>query len=186
MATYTQTQAFRDSMPPPGMGSTPESILAYLYAKDPLPIMNNPRLIRTFGKELPLPTKPHQFITVALPTEKTELQKLKKTIDNIRYKYMDNAFLTVEMFSGQLKKENLHIHILKNGIYNKTKLIRDMSRKFNVAVNFVNVKKSTKLTDYENRLAYLKGEKSDELKKENCELDKKWREDNGFRQIYNL
>ena len=129
---------------------------------------------------------PHQFITIALPTEIYALEKLKKIIDNLSYPYLDQALLTVEMFSGELKKKNLHIHILKKGIYNKTKLIRDMSRKFKVLSNFVNVKKGTKESDYRNRLSYLNGEKVDELKKENCELDRLWREDNGFAQIYCL
>lgn len=131
-------------------------------------------------------TYPHQFITVALPTENYELNKLKSIINNLTYPYLEGALLTVEMFSGELKKKNLHIHILKKGIYNKTKLIRDLSRKFKVASNFVNVKKSTKESDYRNRLAYLNGEKVDELKKRNCELDAVWRHENQFQQIYTL
>jgi len=131
---------------------------------------------------------PHQFITVALPTENYALPytELKNIITNLNYKYLDGAFLTVEMFSGELKKENLHIHILKKGIYNKTKLIRDLSRKFKVAVNFVNIKKGTKESDYINRRNYLNGEKQSELKKENSEKDKLWRTAMGFAQIYCL
>ena len=124
-------------------------------------------------------------VTIALPTEKTDLNKLKKVISKLNYEYLENSYLTVEFYSG-LKKENLHIHILKQGIYNKTKLIRDLSRKFKVSDNFVNVKKGTTETDYYNRLNYLEGNKHDELKKENCELDREWREKNGFEQIYYL
>lgn len=145
-------------------------------------------LIRRFHIEyrFAIEDKKHQFITVALPTETTDLDQLKKRIQSLDYKYLDGAYLTVEYFSGELKKRNLHIHILKTGIYNKSKLIRDMSRKFKVAVNFVNVKKSTKESDYQNRLNYINGEKISELKKENCDKDREWRDQNGFQHIYNL
>lgn len=160
------------------------SIVEYLYKQDPSSCTS--AFLQKYGKELVRPEYKHQFITIALPTENYALSKLKKIINNINYTYLDNAYLTVEMFSGELKKKNLHIHILKKGIYNKTKLIRDMSRKFKVCDNFVNIKKGTKESDYLNRLAYLNGEKVDELKKENCDLDRIWRDNNGFQQIYTL
>lgn len=133
-----------------------------------------------------IPDHKHQFITIALPTENYALDQLKSVIDNLEYSYLENAYLIVENFSGITKKENLHVHILKQGIYSKTKLIRDMSRKFKVLPNFINVKKGTKEKDYLNRLQYINGEKQSELKKENHELDRKWREENGFQQIYSL
>lgn len=170
-------------LPKECQSGTLSSIVEYIYNKDPSSCSS--AWIKKYGKELAIPTFKHQFITIALPTEKTDLSKLKKVISKINYEYLENAYLTVEFYSG-LKKENLHIHILKQGIYNKTKLIRDLSRKFKVSDNFVNVKKGTNKKDYENRLAYLKGEKKDELKKENCELDREWREKNGFQQIYYL
>lgn len=132
------------------------------------------------------PDRKHQFITIALPTENYALSELKKVISELSYSYLQNALLSVENFSGELKKENLHVHILKTGIYSKTKIIRDLSKKFKVAPNFINIKKGTKETDYMNRYHYLHGEKLSELKKENCELDRIWREKNGFRHIYNL
>lgn len=132
------------------------------------------------------PDHKHQFITIALPTENYELSQLKNVIQNLNYSYLQNAKLVVENFSGELKKENLHVHILKSGIYSKTKIIRDLSKKFNISPNFVNVKKGTKESDYLNRLHYINGEKQSELKKENCELDRVWREKNGLQQIYTL
>jgi len=160
------------------------SIVEYLYKQDPG--LCTSAFLQKYGKELVRPDFKHQFITVALPTENYALDKLKKIISNINYEYLEGAFLTVEMFSGELKKENLHIHILKKGIYNKTKLIRDLSRKFKVAVNFINIKKGTKESDYNNRLNYLNGVKQSELKKENSEKDKLWRTAMGFAQIYCL
>jgi len=132
------------------------------------------------------PDRKHQFITIALPTENYALSELKKVISELSYSYLNNAKLVVENFSGELKKENLHVHILKHGIYSKTKIIRDLSKKFRVAPNFINIKKGTKEIDYMNRLDYINGEKVSELKKENCELDRVWRDQNGFSQIYNL
>lgn len=150
------------------------------------PIEHNSRYMNTLGQMIPQKTFKHQFITIALPTEKTDLRKLVRTICNIQYDYLKDSILSVENFSGELKKENLHIHILKHGIYSKTKIIRDMARKFKVAPNFINIKKGTTEQDYLNRLHYINGEKLDELKKENCLLDQEWRRQNDIEQIYYL
>ena len=161
-------------------GSTLEAIAEYMYETDP-ESCSKAFLRLPMCRALVRPQKKHQFITVALPTEKINLVKLKKTISKLNYEYLENGYLTVEFYSGK-QKENLHLHILKDGIYNKTKLIRDMSRKFKVSDNFVNVKKGTTESDYYNRLSYLRGEKVDEQKKENSELDRIWREKNDIQQ----
>jgi len=149
-------------------------------------LVANHRYMNTLGQMIPVPQFKHQFITIALPTEKTELQRLIRTILNLNYDYLTDALLSVEMFSGELKKENLHIHILKQGIYSKTKIIRDLSRRFKVAPNFINVKKGTTQKDYLNRLHYINGEKDDQLKKENVILDREWRIQNNIEQLYYL
>lgn len=131
------------------------------------------------------PDHKHQFITIALP-QSYPLEEMKKVLPRLTNCYLQNAYLSIENFSGELKKENLHIHILKQGIYSKRKIIRDLSKKFKIPLNFINVKKGTKESDYQNRLHYINGEKQSELKKENCELDRKWREENGLAQIYIL
>jgi hypothetical protein len=141
--------------------------------------------MKLYGKLIPLKKYKHQFITIALPQE-YDIKKLLKTISSLSYPYLKDSWLSVENFSGELHKENLHIHILKKEIYSKTKIIRDLSRKFKIAPNFINIKKGDSESDYLNRLHYINGEKQDELKQENAELDKQWRINNDIKQIYNL
>ena len=125
----------------------------------------------------------HQFITVALPNEYC-LSTLKKNLINISYSYLNNALARVENFSKS--GENLHIHILKKGNYQKSKIIRDLSRTFKVAPNFIDVVSSKSSVKYFNTLAYIKGEKKDDEKMENVMLDQKWRLDNEIDEIYYL
>jgi len=165
--------------------SSLSSIVEYWYRQDPSACSE--AWINKYGKELEIPSVKHQFITVSLPTEKTDLEELKKKISSLSYKYLENALLSVEYFSGKKgTNKNLHIHILKKGMYTKNKIIRDMMSKFKLAHNFINVKKGSTQTDYDNRYNYIHGDKSTELKKKNCELDREWREKNGFQQIYYL
>ncbi len=125
----------------------------------------------------------HQFITVALPNEYC-LSTLKHNLMNISYSYLTNALARVENFSNV--GENLHIHILKKGNYQKSKIIRDLSRTFKVDKNFIDVVSSKSTVKYFNTLRYIKGEKVDEEKMENVELDKQWRQDNYIDEIYYL
>lgn len=129
------------------------------------------------------PEHKHQFITIALPNT-LGIIELKKKIYQLTYKYLEGAMLTVENFSAS--GENLHVHILKEGVYSKTRIIRDLARKFKIDENFVDVRLGKRVSDYQNRLAYIKGEKSDELKKENCQKDQEWRTQNGLEHIYIL
>lgn len=126
----------------------------------------------------------HQFITVALPNSYS-LPVLVNQIENkLKYDYLVGAFVRIENFSDT--GENLHLHILKDGIYSKTKIIRDLSRKFKVEKNFINVKSSNKEIDYENRKNYIFGNKKDDEKQLNVEKDIQWRINNDINEIYNL
>ena len=127
-----------------------------------------------------------QFIRIGLPND-YDLGKLKKIITSkLKYNYLDKAYLTVESFSGKDNKKNLHIHILKEEIYSKTKIIRDLANKFNVAPNFVEVQKGEEVQVYEARLKYMKGEKKDQDKVNNVALDTEWRDENNIQHLYIL
>jgi len=126
----------------------------------------------------------HQFVTVALP-QNTDLPQLVDTIKNkLRYDWLIGSYIRIENFSDT--GENLHLHILKDGQYTKSKIIRDLSRKFKITPNFINVKSSNKEVDYENRKNYIFGNKKDADKLENVEKDKIWRKNNDINEIYNL
>lgn len=143
--------------------------------------------IRRWRLESFFPTEDisHQFITVALPND-YDLNNLKKIIENgLQYQYLDTALARVESFSDGGKR-NFHIHILKKGNYQRRKIVRDLSRKFKIEENFIDVISGKSSEKYHNRLAYIHGDKKDESKKADVELDIKWRIDNGFAEIYNL
>jgi len=147
--------------------------------------LSNPEFMRRIGHNIPSKALKHQFITIALP-QTTNLPQLVSTIHSLSYSYLSDAMLTIENFSGELHTENLHIHILKKEVYSKTKMIRDLSKKFRVSNNFINIKLGKTEKDYMNRLHYINGEKQSEVKTSNSVLDKQWRTDNDLEQIYYL
>jgi len=137
------------------------------------------------GHLFPQETIPHQLITVALPNN-YDLNALKNILESgLQYQYLDTALARVERFSDG-GKHNLHVHILKKGNYQKSKIIRDLSRKFKVKPNFIDVRSSKSSVKYHNSLNYIHGEKIDEAKLADVELDMIWRQENGFAEIYSL
>ncbi len=150
----------------------------------PLQDCNFARLCSIFKCTHLLATKKHQFITVALPND-FDLLHLKTLITKkLKYGYLKGGYARIEYFSD--KGENLHVHILKLGIYSKTKLIRDFAKKFGVLENFVNIQKGSEETDYQNRVNYIHGIKDSEDKMLNVAQDQEWRLINGIDEIYNL
>lgn len=129
------------------------------------------------------PEKKHQFITIALPKD-LGIMQLKKYIYSLDYKYLQGVLLCCEFFSEV--GENLHVHILKHGVYSKTRIIRDLSRKFKIEENFVDVRLGKRESDYENRYAYITGDKESESKQANVYLDREWRKQNGLQDLYTL
>ncbi len=124
----------------------------------------------------------HQMITLALPNE-FEISKILKYISKPHSYLVDNAVLAIERFSDS--GENLHVHILKKGNYSKSKIIRDMSKKFKIQSNFVDVRYGIDKSIYQKRLQYVQGEKT-EKKELNVEKDKIWRKDRNLKDYYNL
>ena len=125
---------------------------------------------------------PHQFITIGLPND-YPLDNIKKYIAK-PHAWLSGATLSVEYF--RKNGEHLHIHILTEKPYNKSKAIRDLSRKFKVAVNYIDVRRSNSTGDYNNRRNYIRGDKQDTEKLECVEKDIQWRKDNSFENYYVL
>lgn len=125
--------------------------------------------------------KPHQFITVALPND-YPLKKILKYLEK-PHKWLV-GWISIERYSKS--GENLHLHILKEGNYTKTKIIRDLARRFKVDSNFIDVRRGTEPTDYNNRLSYIKGDKMATEKMEHVAKDKQWRQENNLRDYYNI
>lgn len=125
--------------------------------------------------------KPHQFITVALPND-YPLKRILKYLEK-PHKWLV-GWISIEKYSKS--GENLHLHILKEGNYSKTKIIRDLARRFKVESNFIDVRRGTEPTDYNNRLSYIKGDKMATEKMEHVAKDKQWRQENNLRDYYNI
>lgn len=141
------------------------------------------RMCRSFELYDLIQDRPHQFITIALPID-YDIKRLKKQLSKTWCKWSSGAKCVVERYSKS--GDNLHLHVLKEKIYSKTKIIRDVSRKFKIEKNFVDVRSSTKIQDYNNRSKYIEGTKSDEEKCMNVDKDKEWRHQNDIEEIYYL
>jgi len=139
------------------------------------------RLFRDFGCGDLLNDKPHQFITVALPND-YPLKKILKYLEK-PHKWLV-GWITIEKYSKS--GENLHLHILKEGNYSKTKLIRDLARRFKVESNFIDVRRGTEPTDWNHRLSYIKGDKMATEKMEHVQKDKEWRIENKLKDYYHI
>lgn len=124
----------------------------------------------------------HQFVTIGLPND-YNLGKIKDYI-NKPHKWLSGAVLSVERF--RKNGEHLHIHILTTQPYNKHKVIRDLSRRFKVTRNYIDVRRSNSTADYNNRSNYIKGNKSSTEKSELVKKDVEWRQENGFENYYIL
>lgn len=119
------------------------------------------------------PDKPHWFITIALPNDREPVEMVDITKGLSRHTYMTNYIFSIEFYSKS--GYNQHIHILVSGSkVNKTKCIRDFSRKYEVSANFIDVKYSKRQSDYDNRENYIKGIK-DDSKMESVQKDREKR-----------
>lgn len=138
---------------------------------DSNPRITNKDLVKSkLGIHVPHIEKPHWFITIALPNDRNPVDMVDITKNLSKHAYMANYCFSIEFFSKS--GENQHIHILVWGSkVNKTKTIRDFSRKYDVSANFIDIKHSKKAQDYANRLNYIKGNK-DETKMESVSQDR--------------
>jgi hypothetical protein len=135
---------------------------------------------------------PHQMITIALPKD-YDLTKLHHKMCGVAYhnrtgvpkKWLIEAIASVEYFSkNHPDGGNLHIHLLKKGNYQKSKIIINLSAYYGVEPNFIDCKAGTYQEDYNNRRNYILGQKQLKDKIEYNILDKEWRKENGLMDIY--
>lgn len=125
-------------------------------------------------------TKPHLFITIALPSLPSEIEsKREKVLEHlaklrsIKYKYLKEktAHFCFEFnsFDKKLKvlKHNYHIHFLvatKIKNFNRARIIRDFSRLFKVEPNFIDVIYHNSIELFEKRFQYIQNQKQNSEK----------------------
>lgn len=120
----------------------------------------------------------HTMITIALPKlsndrdEKREvvLETVQKCREVHNYRYMSDKTIlfSLEFYSLEKKlkvlKDNFHVHMLVKGKYAKfdrKRIIRDLSKKFKVEANFVDVKYHSSPELFSTRQNYIKGTKQE-------------------------
>jgi len=123
-------------------------------------------------------TKWHTMITIALPKlpEERDVKReiILETIQRCRevhqYRYMSDKTIlfSLEFYSLEKKlkvlKDNFHVHMLVKGKYAKLdrkRIIRDLSKKFKVEANFVDVKYHSSPELFSTREEYIKGSKQE-------------------------
>lgn len=159
-----------------------ESIIAIHIKNGMVPQGALLRFIQDEGLQGLVEDTTHQLITVALPND-YNIEKIKEYIQN-PHAWMNGALLSIERYSNS--GINLHIHILKTGYKSKTLIIRDLSRRFKIETNFIDVQRGKTATDYNNRINYLKGNKMDTGKMENVLQDEEWRQKEGLNNFYKI
>lgn len=103
--------------------------------------------------------KKHMFVTISLPKKMYDYGAIPKLIGNFQNDYMSGSYFCIE-FAGKDLGFHPHIHMLIPRLVDRTRLIRDLSKKFNIGKNFVDIG----LRDnslYLQRLDYIKGNKRD-------------------------
>ena len=130
------------------------------------------------------PSTPHNFITIKLKNE-TPLGEIQKKIENITLKWMVTAQARLELFSSDAQTRNHHIHILSTPQAPKTRIIRDLSRLFNLPRENIDIKNSDKCELYDKRSAYIQGIKKD-LKSEAIDKDQQVLDELNIPQIYSI
>lgn len=112
----------------------------------------------------------HTFVTISLPILGKDFEDLGHThykynelvndLNSCPFEYLENAFYCIE-FYGQDLQLHPHIHILINHVMSPARLIRDFSRKFKIAKNFIDVKPGLSAC-LDTRMNYIQGIKIDE------------------------
>lgn len=113
--------------------------------------------------------KKHMFITISLPKKMYDYKALPELISNFQNDYMEGSYFCIE-FAGKEMQFHPHIHMIIPRLVDRTRLIRDLSTKFNIGKNFVDIG----IRDhslYSTRLDYIKGNKC-QNKMEQVEEDK--------------
>lgn len=136
------------------------------------------QLLERKPKQLSLKT--HTWITICIEEYKHENIKL---LLNSKLKYLKGGEFTHEFWSGTPPVSNPHIHLLLPLVVEKSRIVRDFSRLFKLKANFIDVKYGDD-ADKINRVNYLKGQKKEETKVENCRLDNESREKLKIKSLY--
>lgn len=128
------------------------------------------------------PSQKHSFITIRLNNE-TPLGKVQEKLENLSLKWMTIATARLELYSTNMTR-NHHVHILSTWAV-KTRIIRDLSRYFDVPKQNVDVKHGEKIEVYDKRYDYIQGIKQ-ELKSEAISADTKELDELNIKQIYSI
>lgn len=136
----------------------------------------------------------HTFVTISLPIVGKDFEDLGHTHDKYHeivydwlntcpFEYLEGALYTIE-FYGQELQLHPHIHILINHVMSPARVIRDFSRKFKIAKNFIDVKPGLSAS-LDTRMNYIQGIKIDD-KMPQVIKDREMRESLGLKNYYEI
>ena len=128
------------------------------------------------------PKQKHIFITVRLNNE-DPLGEIQNKLNEMKFKWMTIATARLELFSTNMTR-NHHVHILSTWCV-KTRVIRDLSRYFNIPKENVDVKAGEKIELYNKRYDYIQGIKQD-IKSEAIDADTTELKNNNIQQVYSI
>lgn len=144
-------------------------------------------MYRKLGIKVPMDKVKHVMITIQFHDEKVEdYPGLMPRILNLKWLKHNEYWYTYEYHSKQYPDGgNLHTHLLVkqvDDILNKSKILRDINRRFKEELKVVNYQHSSSKEYFANRLAYVRGEKS--TKEEFVQKDRVWKNENNILPYY--
>ncbi len=148
-------------------------------------------IYRKLGIKYNVDKCPHALITIQIDEiklddrEKVKIVDLHSLLSNYSWFKNNIYYLSYEYFSKEYPEGgNLHIHLVikyETGKLIKSKVIRDVQRRFKELAKTINVQTSSSKDHYDNRVNYIIGQKSKDMFQE---LDCVWRTQNNIEPYY--
>lgn len=143
-------------------------------------------MYRKLGIKVPLDKVKHTMITIQFNEEEVEdIPSLVPRLLNLKWLKDNEYWYTYEYYSKEYPQGgNLHAHLLVkqvNDVLNKSKILRDIKRRFKDELKVVNYQHSSSKEYFANRLAYVKGDKQTT---QYVVLDRVWKNENKIDVYY--
>lgn len=147
-------------------------------------------MYRKLNLKVEIEKMPHTMITIQFDEAELEMPvfNLVNELENLKWLKANDWWYSYEYHSKEYPDGgNLHAHLLVRQSQcqlNKTKILRDIKRRYKEQLKVVNYQHSTSKEHFDNRLAYIKGDKDSLDKLGFCEKDRVWRTENKILPYY--
>ena len=154
---------------------------------------HNYHIIRELSRQKKKVLK-YVFLTISHCSKLDTILKYHKSMNNKKMMKLSTYWYSIEQRGETLADlgKGLHSHIIirvlpkfiKNGNYQKGRLIKETANTFKVEKNFIDVKFLYTEADFSRTLNYIQGEKKDEDKHAKVEMDVIFRQKNNLCLLY--